>query len=194
MCVCARRYCRRVPEVIACSRLHAQFGIVVPSPGGRPPQVGTSRAFRARSLSASSGHYTPDTRCVEPDLAIGRSYRRLRRDQEDARATPSRGNPRRVAQDERSHLAFHLRVMPRRRRGHSVQARHRQPIGVEMERYELGVALALAELVQLRRQASRRRQVHQMTGSTAIQRSKRAPGWPRPSPSGGTARPHAARR
>jgi hypothetical protein len=59
----------------------------------------------------------------------------------------------------------------------------RQPIGIEMERYELGVALALAELVQLRRRANRRRQAHQLTGSTAIQRSKRLPGWPRPSPS-----------
>jgi hypothetical protein len=57
-----------------------------------------------------------------------------------------------------------------------------------MEPYELGVALTLAELVELRRQADHRRQPRRNPGSTAGRRRQRAPDWPRPSPSAGIAR------
>jgi hypothetical protein len=41
-----------------------------------------------------------------------------------------------------------------------------------MDRYEPGVALALAELIELRRQAARRRQARSILGSTAGRRRK----------------------
>lgn len=113
-------------------------------PGDPPATPGPARrrpATRgAGSLSASSS-----------DRIHGRRPRRARSDSRAVLPKPAgrppgrplrRAGPRRVAQGGRSHRAFYLRVMPRPGRVPGVPARQRQPIGVEMEKYELAVALA----------------------------------------------------
>jgi hypothetical protein len=73
-------------------------------------------------------------------------------------------------------LHGHLRVMPRPQPTHSALARHADHTVVEMDHYSLGMALAMAQITELHRQADRRRLASRIPGRTASRRRDRAPG------------------
>jgi len=70
----------------------------------------------------------------------------------------------------------HLRAMSRKRPARSVLARHADRMGVEMDQYELGVALAVGRIVELRRQADWWRLASRLPGRTRGRHRDRVPG------------------
>jgi hypothetical protein len=76
-------------------------------------------------------------------------------------------------------LHGHLRVMPTSGRARSVLARHADHSGVEMDLCTPGVALAVAQIAELRRQAEQRRLAGRLADRTRGRHRDRAPGSPR---------------